>query len=52
MHHSVRERLPNRRAAELLDFEQGGRRWTATVGRFAGPLGMALALAEAREVRQ
>jgi len=30
-----RERLPNRREAELLDFEHGGRRWTATAGRFA-----------------
>jgi hypothetical protein len=29
-----RARLPNRRKAELLDFEHGGRRWTATVGRF------------------
>jgi hypothetical protein len=29
-----RERLPNRRAAELVDFEHDGRRWTATVGRF------------------
>ena len=32
---SERERLPNRRAAELFDFEHGGRRWTATIGRFA-----------------
>ena len=30
-----RERLPNRRAAELVDFEHAGRRWTATIGRFA-----------------
>jgi ribonucleoside-diphosphate reductase alpha chain len=30
-----RERLPNRRAAELIDLEHGGRRWTVTVGRFA-----------------
>jgi hypothetical protein len=30
----MRERLPNRRKAELLDFEHGGRRWTLTVGRF------------------
>jgi ribonucleoside-diphosphate reductase alpha chain len=29
-----RERLPDRREAELLDFEHGGRRWTATVARF------------------
>jgi hypothetical protein len=29
-----RERLPNRRAAEMFDFEHGGRRWTATVSRF------------------
>jgi hypothetical protein len=32
---SQRERLPNRREAELIDFEHGGRRWTATIGRFA-----------------
>jgi uncharacterized heparinase superfamily protein len=32
---SDRERLPDRRRAELIDFEHGGRRWTATVGRFA-----------------
>jgi hypothetical protein len=30
-----RERLPNRRVSELVDFEHGGRRWTLTVGRFA-----------------
>jgi hypothetical protein len=30
----TRARLPNRRAAELVDFEHGGRRWTATIGRF------------------
>jgi len=30
-----RERLPGRRGAELFDFEHGGRRWTATIGRFA-----------------
>jgi hypothetical protein len=30
-----RERLPNRRAAEMFDFEHGGRKWSATVGRFA-----------------
>ena len=29
-----RERLPDRRKAELVDFEHGGRRWTACVGRF------------------
>jgi hypothetical protein len=29
-----RERLPNRRAAELVDFEHAGRRWTVCVGRF------------------
>jgi hypothetical protein len=32
---SERERLPNRRKAELLDFEHNGRKWTATIGRFA-----------------
>jgi hypothetical protein len=30
----MRERLPNRRKAELVDFEHAGRRWTLTVGRF------------------
>jgi hypothetical protein len=30
---SERERLPNRRICELIDFEHGGRRWTACVGR-------------------
>jgi hypothetical protein len=30
-----RERLPNRRAVEVIDFEHAGRRWTATIGRFA-----------------
>jgi hypothetical protein len=29
-----RERLPNRRSAELVDFEHAGRRWTVCVGRF------------------
>jgi hypothetical protein len=29
-----RERLPNRRAAELVDFEHAGRPWTLTIGRF------------------
>ena len=32
---SDRERLPNRRVSELVDFEHGGRKWTLTVGRFA-----------------
>jgi len=32
---SERERLPDRRRAELVDFEHAGRRWTLTVGRFA-----------------
>jgi hypothetical protein len=31
----TRERLPNRRTAELLDFEHNGRKWTATFGRGA-----------------
>jgi hypothetical protein len=31
---SERERLPNRRPAEVFDFEHGGRRWTATFSRF------------------
>lgn len=30
-----RERLPNRRKAELQDFHHSGRRWTLTVGRNA-----------------
>jgi hypothetical protein len=30
---SERERLPNRRAAEMFDFEHG-RKWTATISRF------------------
>lgn len=30
-----RERLLNRRGAELVNFEHGGRRWIATIGRFA-----------------
>ena len=29
-----RARLPNRRAAELFNFEHAGRRWTVCVGRF------------------
>jgi hypothetical protein len=32
---NARARLPNRRPAELFDFEHGGRRWTLTVGRFS-----------------
>ena len=32
---SERERLPDRREAELVDFEHEGRKWTVTVGRFA-----------------
>lgn len=31
----MRERLPNRRKAETIAFEHGGRRWTLTAGRFA-----------------
>jgi hypothetical protein len=31
----MRERLPDRRGAELVDFEHAGRRWTVAVGRFA-----------------
>jgi len=30
----MRERLPNRRAAETVDLECGGLRYTATVGRY------------------
>ena len=30
-----RERLSDRREAELADFGHAGRRWTVTVGRFA-----------------
>jgi hypothetical protein len=29
----MRERLPDRRGAELVDFEHNGRKWTATFGR-------------------
>jgi hypothetical protein len=29
-----RERLPNRRAAELIDLEYAGQRWTASFSRF------------------
>ena len=32
---SEREHLPDRRGAELVDFEHEGRKWTVTVGRFA-----------------
>ena len=32
---SERQRLPDRRAAEVFDFEHNGRKWTATFGRFA-----------------
>jgi hypothetical protein len=32
---SERERLPDRRTAELVDFTHAGRRWTASFGRFA-----------------
>ena len=31
---SERLRLPDRRKAEVFEFDHGGRRWTATVGRF------------------
>jgi hypothetical protein len=31
---TARERLPNRREHELLDFEHEGRRYTAGIGRF------------------
>jgi ribonucleoside-diphosphate reductase alpha chain len=35
-----RERLPDRWGAELIGFEDNGRQWTATIGRFAdGRLG-------------
>ena len=30
-----RERLPDRRAADLVDFEHDHRRWTVSFGRFA-----------------
>jgi hypothetical protein len=32
---SERKRLADRRGADLVDFEHDGRKWTATVGRFA-----------------
>jgi hypothetical protein len=31
---STRRRLPNRREHELIDFEHGGIRYTAVIGRF------------------
>jgi hypothetical protein len=31
----MRERLPDRREAELVDFKHGGRKWTASIGRFS-----------------
>jgi hypothetical protein len=31
---SARQCVPNRRAAEMFDFEHGGRKWTATISRF------------------
>jgi len=30
----TRARLPNRRAGEVIDFDHGGRRWTACISRF------------------
>jgi hypothetical protein len=30
-----RERLPDHREAELVDFQHAGRRWTVTIRRFA-----------------
>jgi hypothetical protein len=32
---TTRNRLPNRRLAEIFDFEVAGLRYTATIGRFA-----------------
>ena len=32
---TTRERLPNRRAAEVVDFIHRNRRWTATIGHFS-----------------
>jgi hypothetical protein len=32
---SERERLPDRRLAEMFDFDHAGRKWTVTVGRFS-----------------
>jgi hypothetical protein len=34
MHGAVRERLPNRRPAEMFDVEAGGLRYRATIGRY------------------
>jgi hypothetical protein len=31
---SERERLPDRRAADLVDFDHDRRRWTVTIGRY------------------
>jgi hypothetical protein len=31
----MRERLPNRRGAEIFEFTHSNRQWTATIGRFA-----------------
>jgi hypothetical protein len=31
----TRERLPNRRLSEVVDFQHDGRRWTLTIGRFS-----------------
>jgi hypothetical protein len=31
----MRERLPNRRLSEVVDFQHGGRKWTATISRFS-----------------
>ena len=36
---SDRERLPDRRVSELVDFEHGGRKWTATL-RKSGPVAL------------
>ena len=50
---SEREHLPDRRGAELVDFEHAGRKWTLTVGRFAdgrvGEVFMAANLAGGKE---
>ena len=34
----TRERLPDRRNAETIAFEQGGRRWSASFARFSDGL--------------
>jgi hypothetical protein len=31
---SERRRLPDRRRSEIVDFQHGGRRWTAAISRF------------------